>query len=164
LAAKKFAIENQFVFYFQLAAQYEALKQYSQAENFYQKALRQNSTFPNLIKSYASFLFNQKKYDKILPVIENLKGQEKEAFSYYAFKGRALFYTKQYNAAVDALLKANEIYDSDVAVLNTLGYALIRIGEKKEAIKALSASLEIDKNQENILKVLEQIKNKNNKP
>ncbi|MGD2091338.1 MAG: GWxTD domain-containing protein [Candidatus Aminicenantes bacterium] len=164
LAAKKFAIENQFVFYFQLATQYEALKQYSRAENFYQQALRQNSTFPNLIKSYASFLFNQKKYDKILPVIENLKGQEKEAFSYYSFKGRALFYNKQYNAAVDALLKANEIYDSDIAVLNTLGYALIRIGEKKEAIKALSASLEIDKNQENILKVLKQIKDKKNTP
>jgi Flp pilus assembly protein TadD len=65
---------------------------------------------------------------------------------------------------VDALLKANEIYDSDIAVLNTLGYALIRIGEKKEAIKALSASLEIDKNQENILKVLKQIKDKKNTP
>jgi GWxTD domain-containing protein len=164
LAFKRLAIENQFVFYFQLASQYEALKQYSKAENFYQKALRQNSTFPNLIKSYASFLFNQKKYDKILPVIEKLKGQEKEAFSYYAFKGRALFYKKQYNAAVDALLKANEIYDSDVAVLNTLGFALIRIGGKKEAIKALSASLEIDKNQENIQKVLKQIKDKKNKP
>jgi tetratricopeptide (TPR) repeat protein len=164
LAFKRLAIENQFVFYFQLASQYEALKQYSKAENFYQKALRQNSTFPNLIKSYASFLFNQKKYDKILPVIEKLKGREKEAFSYYAFKGRALFYKKQYNAAVDALLKANEIYDSDVAVLNTLGYALIRIGEKKEAIKVLSASLEIDKNQENIQMVLKQIKDKKNKP
>ena len=164
LAFKKLAIENQFVFYFHLASQYEALKQYTQAEDFYQKALRQNSTFPNLIKSYASFLFNQRKYDKILPVIEKLKGQEKEAFSYYAFKGRALFYKKQYNAAVDALLKANEIYDSDAAVLNTLGFALIRIGEKKEAIKALSASLEIDKNQENIQKVLKQIKDKKNKP
>ncbi len=164
LAFKKLAIENQFVFYFHLASQYEALKQYSKAENFYQKALRQNSAFPDLIKSYASFLLNQKKYDQILPVIEKLKDQEKEAFSYYAFKGRALFYKEQYHAAVDALLKANEIYDSDITVLNTLGFALIRIGEKEEAIKALSASLEIDKDQENIQKVLKQIKDKKNTP
>jgi GWxTD domain-containing protein len=164
LAFKKLAIENQFVFYFHLASQYEAIKQYSKAENFYQKALQQNSTFPNLIKSYASFLFNQKKYDQILPVIEKLKDQENEAFSYYAFKGRALFYKEQYHAAVDALLRANEIYDSDITVLNTLGFALIRIGEKEEAIKALSASLEIDKNQENIQEVLKQIKDKKNTP
>jgi len=159
LASRKLGEENKFMFYFYMAAQYQAVKQYSKAESFYEKALQLNNAFPSLIKSYASFLLDRKKYDKMLSVIENLKGQEKEMFDYYALKGRALYYKKDYNACVESLLEANKIYDSDISVINTLGFALIGIGEKAEAIKALSASLKIDAHQNNISEILKQLKN-----
>ena len=94
----------------------------------------------------------------MLTVIENLKNREKELFNYYTLKGRALYYNGMYADAVDTLLEANKIYDSDVTVLNTLGLSLIRIGEKEEAIKALSASLKILDTQTDIAGLLKQLK------
>jgi tetratricopeptide (TPR) repeat protein len=152
-------IENQFLFYLMTATQYQEINEFSRAETYYEKALRLNSNFPNLIKTYASFLLSRKKYDKMLSIIENLKGQDKEAFHYHAFKGRALYYKQRYNAAIDALLEANKIYDSDISVLNTLGFSLIRIGQKEDAVNALVASLKINNDQKDILKILDQLQN-----
>lgn len=157
LAAKTLKLENQFLFYMALASQYQNLKDFSRAETFFEKALELNKTFAPLIKNYASFLLAREKYDKLLSVIENLKGQEKEAFDYYAFKGKALYHQNNYNAAVESLLEANKIYDSDIPVINTLALSLLKIGKKDEAAKALAASLKIHPGQEKVKKILRQL-------
>lgn len=159
LASKILKKENRFYFYLSIASQYQKIKEYSKAEAYYEKSLQMNSTFSAIVKNYASFLLERKKYNKMLLVIENLKGQEKEAFDYYALKGRGLYYKQDYKAALDALLAANKIYDSDVSVLNTLGFSFIRTGQKEEAVKALSASLKIIQHQKKIEKILQQLKN-----
>lgn len=159
-AAKTMRNDNRFLFYTMVAQQYENVKNPASAEFYYEKAFSLNQAYPQLLKLYAAFLLEQKKYDKILTVIENLKNLEKEVFHYYTLKGRACYYSGRYEEAVDALLEANKIYDSDVVVLNTLGLSLLRIGEKEEAIKALSASLKIVDTQEDIAGLLEQLKEK----
>ena len=63
---------------------------------------------------------------------------------------------------MNTLLEANKIYDSDISVLNALGLTLIRLGNKEEAVRALSASLKINEQQKDISKILEQIENKKN--
>jgi len=158
LASKTLSTDNRFLFYTMVAQQYEHVKKLAKAELYYEKAFSLNQSYPQLLKLYASFLLEQKKYDKMLTVIENLKNREKELFNYYTLKGRALYYNGMYADAVDTLLEANKIYDSDVTVLNTLGLSLIRIGEKEEAIKALSASLKILDTQTDIAGLLKQLK------
>lgn len=157
-ASKTLSTDNRFLFYTMVAQQYENVKDSYKAELNYEKAFNLNQFYPQLLKLYASFLLEQKKYDKVLRVIENLKNREKELFNYYALKGRAFYYSGMYADAVDTLLEANKIYDSDVTVLNTLGLSLVRIGEKEEAIKALSASLKIIDNQADIARLLKQLK------
>lgn len=156
-ASKTLGPDNGFLFYTMVAQQYENVKNPDKAEFYYEKAFRLNQSYPQLLKLYASFLLEQKKYDKMLTVIENLKPHQKELFDYYALKGRALYYSGMYADAVDTLLEANKIYDSDVTVLNTLGLSLARIGEKEEAIKALSASLKIVDTQTDIARLLKQL-------
>jgi GWxTD domain-containing protein len=156
-AAKTLSTDNGFLFYTMVAQQYENVKNPDKAGFYYEKAYSLNQSYPQLLKLYASFLLEQKKYDKMLTVIENLKNREKELFDYYALKGRALYYSGMYADAVDTLLEANKIYDSDVTVLNTLGLSLARIGEKEEAIKALSASLKIVDTQADIARLLKQL-------
>jgi tetratricopeptide (TPR) repeat protein len=162
LASNILKNENRFLFFLNIATQYQRIKEFVKAETYYEKAFQLNKTTAGLIKNYASFLLNQKKYDKMLEIIENLKGQEKDDFYYYSFKGKALYYKQDYNAAVNTLLKANKIYDSDISVLNGLGLALIRLGNKEEAVKALSASLKINEQQKDISEILEQLENKKN--
>ncbi len=157
-AAKSLKSENQFLFYTMVAQQYENVKNLTKAESFYEEAFRLNPSYPQLLKLYAQLLLNRGKYDKMLEIIENLKNQEKEAFNYFSFKGRALYHKGRYQEAVDSLLEANKIFDSDVGVLNTLGLALVRIDEKEEAIKALSASLKINDSQEDVAGLLRELK------
>ncbi len=156
-ASKTLGIDNQYLFYTMVAQQYENVKKTDKAEVYYEKAFSLNQSYPQLLKLYASFLLEQEKYEKTLTIIENLKNQEKELFNYYVLKGRALYQGGRYADAVDTLLEANKIYDSDVTVLNTLGLSLVRIGEKEEAIKALSASLGIIADQADIARLLKQL-------
>jgi GWxTD domain-containing protein len=156
-ASKTMSTDNGFLFYTMVAQQYENVKNPGKAGFYYEKAYSLNQSYPQLLKLYASFLLEQKKYDKMLTVIENLKNREKELFDYYSLKGRAFYYSGMYADAVDTLLEANKIYDSDVTVLNTLGLSLVRIGEKEEAIKALSASLKIVDTQADIARLLKQL-------
>jgi GWxTD domain-containing protein len=157
-ASKTLGIDKGFLFYTMVAQQYANVKNPGKAEFYYEKAFSLNQSYPQLLNLYASFLLEQEKYDKMLTVIENLKNREKELFNYYALRGRALYYRGMYADAVDTLLEANKIYDSDVTVLNTLGLSLVRIGEKEEAIKALSASLKIVDTQADIARLLKQLK------
>ncbi len=157
LVSKTLKREHAFMFDMMVAQQYYNLNLWAEAEKYFEKALNLNPHFPELIKSYTTLLFKVKKYTRILEVIQNMEPMEKEAFDYYALKGRALYYLGNYKAALDSLLKANKIYDSDMVVLNTLGLSFLRLGNKEEAIRVLAASLKINDGQRDIHTLLNQL-------
>ena len=140
-----------------MADQYKNSKNTKKAGLYFEKAFKLQPSYPGLIKLYAGFLMEQKQYPRMLEVLENLKGVDKNAFDYFSLKGRALYNMKNYHAAVLALQEANKIYDSDTSVLNALGFSLIRTGDKREARKVLSASLAVNPDQDTIKKALERI-------
>lgn len=157
-ASKLLKSENHFLFYMMLANQYENTKNSEKAGQYYEKALASNALYPPLVKAYAAFLLNQENYDRVLAVVENIKDQPKEAFDYHTLKGKAFYHREKYREAVQELLEANKIYDSDVAVLNTLGFCFIRLGEIEEARRVLSASLVVNQDQQDIVEVLGRLK------
>jgi tetratricopeptide (TPR) repeat protein len=163
-ASKILKNENRFLFYMMLANQYENIKNAEKAGQYFEKAIALNPAYSPLVKAYAAFLLKRKNYERVLAIVENIKNREKDAFDYYALKGKALYYKGKYREAVTELLEANKIYDSDVTVLNTLGFSFIRLGNIGEAKRALSASLVINQYQKNIVEIIEKLKqNEKNK-
>lgn len=149
--------QNYFLFYMMMADQYKNSKNTKKAGQYFEKAFKLQPSYPGLIKLYAGFLMEQKQYPRLLEILENLKGVEKNAFDYFSLRGRSHYAMKNYQAAVLALRDANKIYDSDTLVLNALGFSLLQTGDTREARKVLSASLVINPDQDTIKKALERI-------
>jgi GWxTD domain-containing protein len=95
----------------------------------------------------ADLLLRAGKPARALEEIEALSTFPPARFEYLLIKGRALKETGDPEAAIQALLEANKIYDSDTRVLNALGFCFYKTGQKKEAIDALNASLRLDPEQ-----------------
>jgi GWxTD domain-containing protein len=156
VAAPTFSSAKGYVFLGMLAAQYENSGRANDAARTYEEALRQGGNNPSLRIAYAHFLLRQAKYDRMLEVIAPIQDQEKTAFEYHALRGRALYQLGHYQEAVNDLLEANKLYDSDTSVLNTLGLSFLRLNNPQEARKALSASLKINAKQPAISALLKQ--------
>jgi len=89
--------------------------------------------------------------------VEHLKSGQKDQFDYFALRGKAFFQKGRYKSAIENLSKANRVYDSDVSVLNYLGFSYLMRGNKKEARRLFSASLRLDDQQKNIAAILKDI-------
>ncbi len=159
-AFKRSSLANPFYFYYTVAGQYELAGNLEEAEKYYERCLENK---PDFMEGYARFLNllnQQKKYTKALVEVENLKKDNQFTFEYHLIKGTALFGMKDYENALAELIKANEQYDSDIRVLNLLGFTFLNLNDYKEALKAFAASLNIDKNQPVIKKTVDEVNEK----
>jgi tetratricopeptide (TPR) repeat protein len=68
----------------------------------------------------------------------------------------------KYAEAINSLLEANQIYNSHLGLLNSLGFCYYKVGNKEEALKVLKSSLSLDPNQGEVKKLIAMIQ-KNNK-
>ena len=66
----------------------------------------------------------------------------------------------RYEEAIDNFLQGNEIYNSDIGLLNSLGYCYYKAEDKKKALDALRSSLRLNPEQENIKKLMSEIEKK----
>ncbi len=156
---------NKALNYYRIANEYENLKKYKKAEEYYSKGFTSNKFFVEGNIKYAKLLIRLNQYDKALPIVETLKSNKKYEFEYYSLKGEILFNKKQYEKALKALLKANKLYDSDYHVINLLGLTFLRLEEFDQALKAFKASLTINDDQpevKDLIKKIEQINKKTN--
>ena len=62
-----------------------------------------------------------------------------------------------YPDAIDNLLEGNKIYNSEVRLLNSLGFCFYKTHQKKKALDALKASLGLNSQQESIKKLIQEI-------
>ncbi len=157
VAAPSVPAAREFAFRAMLAAQYEASGRPGDAELAYDEALRQGGDSLPLRVAFARFLLAQAKPERALEVSAPLPEQGAHAFDRFALRGKALYRLGRWQEAVDELLRANALYDSDISVLNALGLSLLRLGNPQEARKALAASLKIKAAQPDIDAVLKQM-------
>jgi GWxTD domain-containing protein len=150
--------KNRAINYYRVANEYERLGLLNKAEDYYAKGYRLNKLFTEGILKYAKLLLRLNKYDKVLSVIESFKDKKKYDFEYFSIKGETLFNKKQYEKALDALLAANKIYDSDYHVINLLGLTFLRLNEIGQALKAFKASLSINEEQPEVVNLIQKIK------
>lgn len=157
---KKSRADNPYYFNYILACQYEKAGNISEAEKYYEKCVSNNPGFSQGRVAYIDVLNKRKKFDKALEKIEHLKGNEKTAFDYHRAKGTALYGKKDYKEALKSLLSANEIYNSDIRVLNLLGFTFLNLNDYPQALNALEASLSLNDKQQFIQKTVEKVKKK----
>ena len=145
--AKGFPLENKYALYGILAQQYAKSNDPVRAEAFYQKALSLKPDFARGFADYAQFLVKSGKFDEAIATAEKFKGDASLQFEYPMTRGRALVGKGLYSEAIESLLAANRVYNSDTGVLNALGFCYFKLGKKKEALDALHASLKLNPGQ-----------------
>jgi GWxTD domain-containing protein len=157
---KKARADNPYLFYYTLAQQYEKIGNMQGAAKYYTRAVENNPEFKEGYIAHLNILNKEKKYTEVLVKVEKLKGDENFSLEYHLVKATALFGMKDYNEALNHLLKANTIYDSDIRVLNLLGFTLLNLNEYDEALKAFSASLSLNNKQVFIRNTVKKVKEK----
>jgi GWxTD domain-containing protein len=159
---KRSRIDNPYHFYHVLASQYDNAGNLGQAEVYYEKCLEAKPDFSAARVAYLNVLNRSKKYTRVLVEVEALKSDAKLSFEYFLIRGTALYGMKDYQSALDALLDANKIYNSDIRVLNLLGFTLAQLKNLPEAIKAFEASLNLEQKQPIIRRAYDDLRQKVN--
>ncbi len=154
--AKTFPLANAYVYFYMIADQYDKAGELDKAEASYEKAHSLAPAYKEGLAYFSNFLVKVKKPARALELVEGLKGEEKFLFDYYFIKGRAYLGLGEYDQAIASLLAGNAIYDSDINLLNTLGFCFMKVGKKDEARKALEASLRLNPEQPEVRKLLEE--------
>lgn len=63
----------------------------------------------------------------------------------------------QFVRAIENFEEGNKIYNSDITLLNSLGFCYYRSTQKKKALDVLKASLRLNPEQEGVKKIIEEI-------
>jgi tetratricopeptide (TPR) repeat protein len=155
--AKSFPLSNVFLYYHTLAVQYDRAGDVRQAEENFEKALALKPDYFGGAADYAGFLVKIQKFDKALDIVERLKGNEKLKFDYFLMRGRALMGKERYGEAIESLLEGNKVYNSDIRLLNALGFCFYKTRQRQEALDVLNASLRLNPNQKDVKELLAKI-------
>lgn len=155
--AKSFPLENNFLYFYSLAYQYEKAGDFQKSEANFKKAYDLRPDYKEGIIEHANFLLKVKKFDKVLELIEKVKDDERLKFDYYLVRGKALMGRSEYQEAINNFIEGNKIYNSDTRLLNSLGFCYYRIGQKKNALSVLNASLRLNPEQKEVKELIARI-------
>jgi GWxTD domain-containing protein len=153
----KVRIENPGFLFASLASQYNKLGNLDGAEKYYARSVALNPQDPAVLVPYLYLLNKRKKYTQVMVEVEKLKDNQNLALDYHLIKATALYGMKDFNEALNQLLEANKVYDSDTRVLNLLGFTFLMLKEKNEALKAFDASLKVNDKQVFIKQTIEKV-------
>ena len=156
-AFKQVLVDNPYFFDFALGQQYEAVSDLEKAEACFAKSVRDNPDFAEGLVAQLMIGNKLKKFNEVLAAVDNLGKADKYALEYHLIKGTALFGLERYAPALDELLAANRVYNSDIRVLNLLGFTFFRLNDADQALKALKASLGLNPKQPQVEKLIAEI-------
>jgi len=127
------------------------------AEAVYEKAYSLKPDYKEGLVEYACFLLKTKNFSKSLELIESSKEDEKLRFDYFLITGMAYMGMENYSIAIDNFIEGNKIYNSDIRLLNSLGFCYYKTNQKKKALDVLKASLSLNPEQINVKKLIQEI-------
>jgi len=160
---KQVLVDNPYFFNYVLGQQFEGIGDLEKAELYFAKSVQDNPDFAEGYVAQLTLANKLQKYSEVLTAVENLNKFSKFAFDYHLIKGTALFGLDRFEPALDELLKANKIYNSDIRVLNLIGYSFFKLNDMEEARKAFEASLALNGKQPLVDKIIVEIKNRTGK-
>ncbi|NIM91102.1 MAG: GWxTD domain-containing protein [Candidatus Aminicenantes bacterium] len=155
--SKSFPISNTYLYFYSLAYQYDKVNELEKAEAVYEKAYAMKPDYKEGLIEQARFLLKTKKFSRSLQLIESFKEDERYKFDYFLIAGLAYMGMGDYSMAIENLVEGNKIYNSDIRLLNSLGFCYYRTNQKKKALDALKASLRLNPEQNSIIKLVQEI-------
>ena len=158
--ATVFPLADKFIFFYVLGDQYDMVQDYEKAAAYYQKGYELKPDFKRGLINYAHFLIKLKNFEKSLELIEKIKDDENIKFDYYLVKGIVFMELGKYAEAIDNLLEGNKIYNSDIMLLNSLGFCYYNILQNEKALDAFKASFSLNPNQSEIKRLVKEIERK----
>jgi len=160
---KQVMVDNPYFFNYVQGQQFEGIGNLEKAELYFAKSVQDNPDFAEGYVAQFTLANRLKKYSQVLAAVENLSRFAKFAFDYHLIKGSALFGLERFEPALDELLKANKIYNSDIRVLNLIGFSFFKLNDMEEALKAFEASLALNGKQPQVDRIVTEIKGRTSK-
>jgi GWxTD domain-containing protein len=160
IITRSFPLASRYLYFCALAEQNRALGRKEAAKANYQKAIALAPDYKEGFILYARFLLENREFDPVLELVESFRDEEKLSFDFFALRGKALLGKGLYADALASLTEANRRYNSDIDVLNSLGFCFYKTGRLKEATDVLKASLRLQPDQPEPKKLLETIDKK----
>jgi tetratricopeptide (TPR) repeat protein len=140
-----------------VARQYSKTNNDEKAQVYYKRAVEMNPDYKKGLIEYAQFLLRLEQYAECLGLIERVKDDEEFKFDYYLIKGRMYMGMEMYSRAIENFIEGNKIYNSNITLLNSLGYSYYKTGEKEKALEALKASLKLNTEQKDIQELVKKL-------
>jgi tetratricopeptide (TPR) repeat protein len=157
---KQMLVDNPYLFDYALGQQFEGTGDLEKAETYFAKSVGDNPDFAEGYVAQFTLANQQQKYSQVLAAVETLARFSKFSFDYHLIKGTALFGLERFEPALDELLQANKIYNSDVRVLNLIGFSFFKRNDMEEALKAFQASLAVNGKQPRVEKIVAEIRDR----
>lgn len=128
---------------------------------YLEKAYNQKRDNPEIVLALARLYMERKEFDKIDPLVEPFLKAEKPAdYEMYYLGGRALQKSGRFAGAADVLNKALGHFGVDANLLNALGECHEALGKYDEALAAWRKSLELNADQPEVARNIEDLKRK----
>jgi Flp pilus assembly protein TadD len=132
------------LYFYSLAYQYDKADKPEQARSAYEQAFRMMPDFPQGIVEYAHFCLRRGRKEKALELAGRLREQDTHHFERCLIQGLAFMQSGRFGEAVKVLEEGNAVYDSDVRLLNALGFCYHQVGQNDRALEVLQASLRLN--------------------
>ncbi len=149
-------IDSPYYFDFIIAQQFRGLGDLEKAAYGFEKSLQVKPDFADARQALLEILLSRGKYDRVLREAEGLPSEGQAAFAGHFLKGRARFGMGEYQAALDELLAASRIDNTDVNMINLIGRSFLKLDDREQAAKAFTASLSLNGNQPEIRRLLDE--------
>jgi GWxTD domain-containing protein len=111
--------------------------------------------------SYTRVLMASREFQKVREILMPFEREGIENFGLFFTLGRASENVGELEEAIGFYEKGLSQKGDVVAVLNSIGDCYFKLGNQKQALRAWEKSLEISPNQEQIKKIIDQLKEKN---
>jgi len=147
-------VDSPYYFDYVLAQQFRGLGDLEKAAYGFEKSLQAKPDFAAARQALLEILLSRGKYERVRREAELLPHEGQAAYAGHFLKGEALFGLGEFAAALDELLAASRIINTDVNLINLIGRTFLKLGDNRQAAKAFTASLTLKKNQSEIEKLL----------
>ena len=114
----------------------------------------------NYALSYARVLLTLKDFKRVKEILVPFVEAKKEDFGLFYSLGNASQEIREFGEAISYYQRALKLKGNITLILNSMGECYLQLGDKEKALQAWKKSLESNPNQENIKKLVENLKEK----
>lgn len=144
-----------------LGDQYAKKGHVQEAEKLLAKAYNTNPVSLKYALSYAQILFKKKDYQKVKETLLPFSKDPKKNYVCLSLLGMTCQALEEYEEAISFYKEYLSHAGTTLNILNSIGECYYRLGNIEKALIAWEKSLEIDSTQEELRKIVDQLKRKN---